>query len=289
VRAGDVIPEIAGRVGKGRRKRGKSFSMPERCPVCKTEVIKEGAYYFCPNGLSCKAQLKGHLVHFASREAMNIGHLGEEVAEQLIEKDLVKELSDLYELEAKDLQNLDGFAEKSAKNLHRSIQKSKNPRFNRFLHALGIRHVGQHIASLLAEEFNDLSSLGQADYDRLIQIEEIGPKIARSIRDFFKQAETAEALDRLLNKGIHIQQAKKRKSKNLEGITVVFTGELAEFTRNEAEHEVELRGGRTTSSVSGNTDYVVAGKDPGQKIDQARETKTKILDEKAFKKLLDLK
>lgn len=286
IRAGDVIPEVAERVPEKGKKRSKEFSMPKTCPVCGTEVVREGAYYFCPAGLSCRAQLLGHIVHYASREAMDIENLGEKIIGQLVDKEWVSDLADLYHLEVDDFLQLDGFAEKSANKLYNAIQDAKNPRMDTFIYALGIRHVGQHIARVLAEKFGTLDDLQKAELNDLEDTPEIGSEIAESVHHFFEQEENQQILQRLLKAGVKPEKMKQQNDKSLKGKTFVFTGELENYTRNEAEELVESLGGRATSSVSGNTDYVVFGENPGSKYDDAKKHEVKILDEEEFEKIV---
>ena len=287
-RAGDVIPEVVERIKEPGRKRSESFEMPGKCPVCGSEVYREGAYHFCPGGLSCRAQLKGSLVHYASREAMDIDHLGEETAKALIERGMVEDIADLYALEAEQLEELEGFAERSAGQLHEAIQSAKSPRLDRFLYALGIRHVGEHVVGVLAGELGDLESVREASADRLREIDEIGPEIADSIAGFFADERNMEVLDRLLDAGVVPKPVKDGSEGPLEGLTVVFTGGLEGHTRSEARRRVEDLGGRVTDSVSSATDYLVVGDDPGSKMDEAREEESvEILDEEGFEDLLE--
>ena len=286
IRAGDVIPEVAERVEKQKGKRGKSFKMPENCPVCNTAVVREGAYVVCPAGLSCKAQLKGSLSHFASRDGMNIENLGDKIIEELVERGMIESIPDLYQLEAGDLKKLKGFAEKSSHKLYNAIQNSKSPLLSVFLYSLGIRHVGKHIAKVLAREFGSLDEIANASYEELKNIQEIGPEIAESISNFFDNKDNLRMIDELKKSGIEIRQEESTGSKTLEGKNFVFTGELDEITRSEAEEKIESLGGRATSSVSDNTDYLVAGKDPGSKLDEARKRGVEVLDGNQFKKLI---
>lgn len=286
-RAGDVIPEVVERVEERGRKRGQPFSMPGKCPVCGTKVAREGAYYFCPAGLSCSAQLVGGIVHYASREALNIEGLREKTAAQLVEKGLMKNLADLYRLSVDDLLTLEGFAQKSAAQLHRAIQSSSKTRLDRFIYALGIRHVGQHMAQVLARSFRTLDALSNAGRDRLEQIPEVGPETAASVREFFDQEENRRVLDRLLDAGVEIEEMPQRRGElPLEGKTFVFTGELEKYTRSEAQELVESLGGRAASSVSSQTDFVVVGRNPGSKLDEARKLGVKTMDEEAFDQLI---
>jgi DNA ligase (NAD+) len=287
IRAGDVIPEIAERVEQKGKKRNKAFSMPDNCPVCGTDVVKEGAYYFCPAGLSCRAQLIGKIIHYVSRDAMNIENLGEKIAGRLVEKNMIKDLADLYQLEVDDLLKLEGFAEKSAQKLYRAIQDAKNPRLDKFIYALGIRHVGRHISRILSYKFNSLQKLMDAGFDDLKKIDEIGPEIANSVHQFFSEKKNKAIIKKLDKAGVSPETKQPSKKKFLDGKTFVFTGELKSYTRSEAKELVESLGGRATSSVSGNTDYVVAGDEPGSKYDEAKKQNVKIIDEKEFKKITE--
>ncbi len=286
-RAGDVIPEVVERIKAPGKTRQKPFSMPEKCPACGAEVYREGAYSFCSGRLKCPPQVIGGIRHYASREALNINGLGEKTAADMVEKDLAKDISDLYILKKDDLLKLEGFAEKSAGQLFQAIQESKTPKFDRFLYALGIRHVGQRVARILAQEFGSLDNLKNAGKKDLEQIPEIGPEIAESVWGFFKQNKNQQVLVNLTKAGVEVQKMPTgRKSRALEGKTFVFTGKLKSYTRQEAEDLVEEYGGRATSSVSGETDYVVAGEGPGSKYEEARRQNIKTLDEKEFKKMI---
>ena len=285
IRAGDVIPEVA-ELAEKKKKREKPFKMPDKCPVCETEVVQEGAYTICPAGLSCRAQLIGRIEHFASQSAMNIDELGRKTIEQLVEKELVKELPDLYKLSSEKLEELDGYAEKSAQKLYDSIQNSKKPELHRFLYALGIRHVGEHIARLLAGELGTLGKIKNAGYNALVKIDEIGPEIAESISHFFSTEENRKMLEKMQKSGIEIQEKKSGSKLLLKDKTIVLTGELESYTREEAKEKIESLGGRATSSVSSNTDYLVEGKEPGSKLDDAKKEGTKIIEEEQFKKLI---
>ncbi len=286
-RAGDVIPEVVERVKKAGEERKQRFSMPEKCPACGSKIVREGAYHLCPAGLSCRPQLVGRILHYGSREAMDIDGLGEKTVKALVEKELVKDLADLYLLSREDLMDLERFAERSADNLAGSIRDTRNPRLDRFLYALGIRHVGQRVAQIIASRFGTLKNIRNAAQKDLQQIEEIGPEIARSVIQFFQEEENRRVLDRLFDAGVEVQDMPSgQKEQPLRGKTFVFTGSLSGLTRTEAESLVKELGGRPTSSVSGRTDYVVAGEKPGSKLDDAREEDVEILDEESFKDLI---
>jgi DNA ligase (NAD+) len=285
-RAGDVIPEIVERVDTN-GDRGKKFSMPGHCPVCGSGVEKEGEYWLCPAGLSCEAQLAGKIQHYASREALDIEGLGEKTVEELVKKDMVKDIADLYSLTKEDFLKLEGFADKSAKQLYEAIQDSKNPGLERFIYALGIRHVGGHMALKLAEKFKSFSELKNASKNDLLEIDEVGDQIAQSIVNFFSDPQNQKILDKLEKKDVQVKEKQtEEKSDRLKGKVFVFTGELEAFTRDEAERIVEKQGGRATSGVSGNTDYLVCGKNPGSKYEKAKENNVAIIDEEKFRELI---
>ena len=286
IRAGDVIPEVEERVKEPGRKRANEFRMPRQCPVCGTGVVREGAYVVCPAGLACEAQLIGHLVHYANRDTMNIEHLGEKTARRLVEAGLVGDLADLYALRVEDIEDLEGFADISARQLHDAIQGSLEPRLDRFLNALGIRHVGERSSRLLASHFGDLDALLHARAGDVEAIPEMGPESAAAVADFFTNEQNRDVIKRMRAHGLKVRPMPRR-SKHLEGKTFVFTGALERHTREEARDLVETRGGRATSSVSGETDYLVAGDNPGSKLDQGRERGVKILDEAEFEQLLE--
>jgi DNA ligase (NAD+) len=286
-RAGDVIPEVVERIEEPGKKRGKEFSMPKRCPVCGTKVTREGAYYFCPAGLSCPAQLIGHILHYASRNALNIEGLGDQIARQLVERKMVKDVADLYGLTVAGLVELEGFADKSAQNLYQAIQSANEARLDRFVYALGIRHAGEHVARLLAEEFRSLDRLSRASREEMEKIRGIGAEIAQSVEAFFGQEENRKVLKKIVEAGVRVEDMPEPKAGLLlKGKTFVFTGELENYSRDKAKEIVENLGGRASSSVSGATDYVVAGRNPGSKLEEARKRGVKVIDEAEFAKLL---
>ena len=289
IRAGDVIPEVKERIKERGRKRSKRFSMPSKCPVCGASIYKEGAYFYCPAGLSCPAQIKGRVVHFASQGGMDIEHLGNKTSKELIEKELVHNISDLYLLSEEDIMKLEGFAQKSAKQLIDSIQSSKQISLDRFLYALGIRHVGTHIARVLAEHYHSLSKLMESDREQLEKIKEIGPQIARSIQGFFKEESNLKVIKHLQKEEVKIKPMPKRQSQPLKGKTFVFTGTLKQYNREEARQKVEELGARASSSISGRTDFLVVGENPGSKLDEAQNEKTRIIKEKEFEMMLGKK
>jgi len=286
-RAGDVIPEVVERVNEPGKARAKPFRMPKDCPVCGTEIVREGAYHICPNGLRCQPQLIGRIVHYGSRAALDIDGLGEETARELVEKGLVKNLADLYELTVDDLLQLERFADKSARNLHKAIQETKTPQLDRFLFALGIRHVGGRVARILAEAFKSLARIRKAGLDELAQLADVGPEIARSVHLFFQEGENERILQRMQQLGVTVQDmSAKPKKRPLEEKKFVLTGELENYSRNDAKEAIEGLGGRVTSSVSGETDYLVVGDNPGRKLDEVKAKNVRILNEKQFEELL---
>lgn len=290
IRAGDVIPEIKERVHQPGKQHGPPFSMPQHCPVCGARIIREGAYYLCPAGLSCAAQIAGRVVHYGSRNAMNIDHLGEKTVKQLVARDRIHDLADLYRLSVTDLKSLESFAEKSASELFEAIQSAKEALLDRFLFALGIRHVGSRMARVLANEFGSLPTLRQAGPEALQAVPEIGKEIARSVTDFFTEEENRRVLHRLAEAGVEVKDMPGRPAgRTLKGKTFVLTGTLEHFTRAAAKERIELLGGRATSSLSGETDYLVVGQNPGSKLEEAEKHRTKRIDEAEFRQLIEAK
>ena len=287
-RAGDVIPEVVEVLKEERTGKEKKFHIPEKCPVCGSKVVREGAYYRCTGGLSCIAQLKRSIQHFASKGAMDIEGLGGKIVDLLVDNGLVRRISDLYNIRKEDLLKLPRFAEKSADNLIKAIEKSKEQPLPRFIYALGIPNVGEHIARVLAENFKSIENLKKAREENLLRIYEIGPEIAESVVSFFSEKRNLEELDRLARAGVKAltEVMEEKKPGILEGKTFVFTGELDSFTREEAKRIVEELGGRAASSVSRKTDYVVVGKNPGSKYEKAKQLGVKIISEDEFKKLI---
>lgn len=290
-RAGDVIPQIVKPIQEDRTGDKEKYHMPAHCPECHTEIImsedKKQAY--CPNP-NCPAQIVGRLTHFASRDAMNIEGLGEKTAEQLIEEDLVKNISDLYALEKEDITALERFAEKSTQNLLEEIEDSKDAMFSNFLYALGIPQVGQHVAQLIAKRYQDFDAVKNASQEELEEIPGIGPKIARQVTGFFDTEENLKMIKETREAGLTLtNEFAEIEAQPLEDITLVFTGELEEWTRDEIHELVEKHGARATSSVSSNTDYLIIGTRPGSKIDKAQQLKIPTMNEKEFKRFLEEK
>ncbi|CAI2717951.1 NAD-dependent DNA ligase LigA [Nitrospina watsonii] len=288
IKAGEIIPKVVRVVTPPDRQRGEPYTMPKTCPECDTPIVRqEGeAAWRCINA-SCPAQLKEHLLHFASRDAMDIDHLGTAVVEQLVNSGRVKTVSDLYTLEQGEVKNLERFAEKSAQNLIDAIAKSKQAGLSRLIHALGIRFVGQRVAQVLANTFHTMDALEKAGFEDLESIDEIGPKIAESLRQFFDEDKNKKEIAHLQERGVVMQEERQETGDGaLTGKQFVLTGTLDKFTREEAKALIHKAGGRVTSSVSAKTDYVVAGADPGSKLDKAKKLGVTLLDEAAFEKLL---
>jgi DNA ligase (NAD+) len=289
-RAGDVIPDVVRVVESARTGNERKFVFPTTCPICGSDVLKiEGEAAIRCMGISCPAQLKERILHFASKGAMDIDGLGDKLAEQLVAKQLVSDVADLYFLIHEKLMSLDRMGKKSAQNILEALERSKRPTLSKFIFALGIRHVGEHLARILADHFKSLESLARASEEELESIYEVGPQVAHSTYVFFQQAETLQILRKLQQAGIQIIEPSKALSlKELEGKTFVLTGTLRQFKREDAKRLIEERGGRVTSSVSEKTNFLVVGENPGSKLDAAKRLYIGLLDEAAFKKMLKI-
>jgi len=287
-RAGDVIPEVVKAIESARTGAEKIFVMPKQCPVCGAEVYREKdeAVQRC-NNINCSAQIKARIRHFASKAAFDIDGLGEKLIEQLVNKELLLSYSDIFSLKKEQLQTLERMGPKSAENLIRAIENSRRISFDRFIYALGIRHVGENIADILAEKFENLEKLSSATSADFESIDGIGPEISESIRHFFEQEENRRTLKRIIESGVEILTENKPEKRLLDGKIFVLTGTLESMTRNEAKEKIEAAGGKVGSAVSRNTDYVVAGKSPGSKLDKAVNLGIKIIDEKMLKELIE--
>jgi DNA ligase (NAD+) len=285
-RAGDVIPEVVSVIKSKRTGAEKEFQMPDKCPICGADVLKEGPIVRCI-GVSCSAQLKERIKHFVSLRALNVEGLGDKVIEQLVDRKMVSDAADLFFLTRRDLMKLERMGEKSAQNILTALEKSKHTTFARLLHAIGIRHVGEHTASLLANNFEDMDALRTARYDDLIRIPEIGPEVSKSILLFFEQESTNKMLEKLERAGVSYEKgvAEEEAEKILEGKTFIFTGRIS-MPREEAKSMVKRLGGHVASSVSKRTDYVVAGEEPGSKLVKAEKLGVKIIDEEAFREMV---
>jgi DNA ligase (NAD+) len=286
-RGGDVIPKIAKVVEDKDHPRGtREFEMPEKCPVCGTKVVRtEGEVdYRCVNA-NCPAKLLGTILHFASRGVMNIDGMGESLVTQLIDRGLVKNVADIYTLTKKDLLSLERFADKSAQNILDEIENSKKLPMERVIYGLGIRFVGERTAQFLAEHFGSVESIEKAGADELQEVNEVGPRIAESIAEFFNVAANRKLVERLRAAGLTMTGQRKQRGTKLVGKTFVLTGTLAHFTRDEAKKMIEDAGGKVTGSVSKKTDYVVAGADAGSKLDKAKDLGVAVIGEKEMQEM----
>jgi DNA ligase (NAD+) len=288
-RAGDVIPEIVRVIVESRPPEGlPEFMMPRNCPACSAEVRREPdeAVTRCTN-LSCPAQLVGRLRHFASRGAMDVGGLGEETCMRLVQTGLLKTPADLYNLSKEQWLTLERMGDKSAENLLAALEASKKTSQRRFIYALGIRLVGEATALALARRFPTPAGLLAASLEDLQSVRDVGPEVASRIFEFLNQPENRAAIDRLLAVGIRPSpEAEVAAAGPFAGKTVVLTGTMTRFTREEAKAEIERRGGRVSGSISRKTDLLVAGEDAGSKLKKAQELGVKVLDENQFAELL---
>ena len=286
-RAGDVIPEVVRVLDPARPGRSGPFTMPSNCPVCGEPVVRPPgeAIRRCVN-ISCPAQIKGTIEHFASKRAMDIDGLGTKLVEQLVDRGIVTDVSDLYFLKKETLTAMDRMADKSAQNIIDAIAASKKRPFARFLYALGIRQVGEHISGLLAERFKSIESLMAADTGILIAIPEIGPEAASSITTFFRDPKNRQTIERILSAGVELEY-EQHDAQKLGGLTFVFTGSLSSMSRDQARLRVEELGAKTASSVSKKVNYVVAGEEAGSKLDKARQLGIKILTEDEFLEMIE--
>jgi DNA ligase (NAD+) len=290
-RGGDVIPKIAKVIDDKEHPRPpdvKDIHMPETCPVCRNKIVHtEGEVdYRCVNA-NCPAKLRETILHFASRGIMNIDGMGDALVNQLTERGLVKNVADIYKLTKADLLSLERMGDKSAQNILDEIENSKKLPLERVIYGLGIRMVGERTAQFLAEHFGSMEALENAGVEELQNVNEVGPRIAESIVEFFGIAANRKLVERLREAGLTLSGQKKQRGTKLAGKTFVLTGTLAHFTRDEAKKMIEDAGGKVTGSVSKKTDYVVAGADAGSKLDKAKELGVKVIEEKEMRQLLD--
>ncbi|MBI1358237.1 MAG: NAD-dependent DNA ligase LigA [Acidobacteria bacterium] len=286
-RSGDVIPKVLRVVEPGKDRR--PFHMPAECPVCKTELVREEGEVVrrCVN-INCPARLKESIQHFASRKAMNIDGVGESLVEQLVDRGLVGSVADLYKLTVEQVAGLERMAEKSATNVVEAIDGSRKIALARVIYGLGVRYVGERTAQLLADYFGSIDAIAKASKEELEEVEEVGPRIAEAIVDFFAAPRNQELLEQLRAAGLQLEQARPCGAAGpLNGKTFVLTGTLPELTRDEAAERIRAAGGKVTGSVSAKTDYVVAGEKAGSKLDKARKLEIPVLGQEELLALLD--
>jgi DNA ligase (NAD+) len=283
-RAGDVIPYVEAVVEKGDRE--GHFEFPDHCPACDSAIERDGPLAFCTGGVACPAQLQRAVEHYASRSGLDIEGLGEKNVQQLIDAGLVDGIPSLYDLSVEELAELEGWGETSAENLVGEMERAREPELAEFLTALGVPEVGPTTARTLARSFGTLEAVMAADTDRLQEVDDVGEVVAEEIHEFFRSERNREVIAALRERGVEPQEAEVETGDELEGLTFVFTGAL-DYTRSEAQALVEAHGANATSSVSGNTDYLVAGEGAGQsKLDDAEANEVPVLDQNEFEALL---
>ncbi|MCI9063842.1 MAG: NAD-dependent DNA ligase LigA [Clostridia bacterium] len=289
-KAGDVIPEVVEVVRKKRTGKEKEFEMPRICPVCGAPAVREeGEAAIRCTGIECPAKLFRNLVHFASREAMNIDGLGESIIEQLLNRNLISNIADIYILKFEDVASLKKNGKKFAQNLIDAIEESKNNDLYRLITALGIRHVGSKASKVLAKKYKTMENLSKASFDSLSETDDIGPIVANSIREFFMQEQTVDLIARLTNYGVNmeVQEDDEPIDEIFYGKTFVLTGTLSKYTRSEANNLIEKHGGKTSGSVSKKTDYLLAGEDAGSKLTKAEALGVTIISEDDLEKMIE--
>ena len=287
-RAGDVIPEIVKVIQGKRSSNTVQYFLPKLCPACEHEVFRpEGeAISRCQN-LSCPAQVKGRIEHFISKSALDIDGFGEKLVNQLVDNKMIQTVDDIFKLNFQDLVNLERMAEKSAQNIIDAIDSSKKTTFNRFVYALGIRNVGSHLSKVIERAFNaNINDFINATFEALEKIDEVGPIVAETITRFWKDRSNIDVVESCLALGMKLDSGSELHSKKLENKIIVFTGTLTQFSRAEANAMTESHGGKSTGSVSKNTDYVVAGNAAGSKLNKAKKLGVAVLTEEEFLKLI---
>jgi len=287
-KAGDIIPEVVEVIKDKREGNEIDFEMPQICPVCGAPAVRtEGEAAVRCTGIECPAQLFRSIVHFASRDAMNIDGLGPAIVEQLLETNRIKSIADLYFLKQEDVSKMERMGEKSAENLINAIQKTKNNSLDRLIFGFGVRFIGLKAARILAENFNTIDEIMDSDLEKLLNLNEFGVKMAESLIKFFRVEQSRHTVKRLKEAGVNMKGTKREiKDKRFEGLTFVLTGALEKFTRQEAAGVIESFGGKVAGSVSKNTSFVVAGKEAGSKLTKARELGVKVIGEEEFKEMI---
>jgi DNA ligase (NAD+) len=287
-KAGEIIPQVVKIMKDKRDGTEQKFEMPTECPVCGSSAKKIGSDVIrtCVNA-QCPAQVKQRIEHWGDRGAMDIDGLGTKLVNKLVEQGLTDNIADLYELELNELKDIERMGKKSSMNLLNSIEESKKRGLARVLFGIGIPYVGQHIARVLTNNFGSIENLIRASVSELEEIDEIGPQIAESVVSFFEEKKNQELIERLNEHGIKMSTEEEEHEQFLEGKKFVFTGALDTYTRSEASEQVRKYGGRTTSSVSSVTDFLVVGDNPGLKLDKAKKENTTILNEQEFLNMLE--
>lgn len=289
-KAGEIIPQVLRFVPEKRPKTAKKFPIPTNCPTCDSPVARdpEGVFIRCIN-LSCPEQLKGRLRHFASRAAMDIDGLGESIVEQLVDRELVKDPADIYDLDVSAIADLERMAEKSAQNLINGIEASKTRPLSRLLHGLGIRHVGAHTAEMLAQAYNTIEALTAAEVDALVEVEDVGAIVAQSVYDFLHNPTNQELIARFRDHGVNLEEGASLVEGDtpFSGKTFVVTGTLSQYTRTEVQDIIKRLGGKASSSVSKKTDYLVAGEKAGSKLTKAESLGVHVLTEAEFQAMAE--
>lgn len=285
-RSNDVIPEILGTLPSDEET--FEIELPTNCPACGSELVKDGVHIFCPNSLSCKPQLVKRLVHFASRDAMDIAGFNDKTAQKLLEEIDIRDLPEIYEIKYEDLIGLEGFKEKKTNNLLQAIERSKDVSLASFIYALGINNVGIKTATDLANGFKSLENIKKASFEELIEVGDIGPIIGQSIIEFFHDEKILNAIDKLLAEGVKPKHEDFQVEESIfTDKTVVLTGSIEGLSRTDIKKFVENMGGKVTGSVSKNTDFVIVGENPGSKYDRARELHIEIIDENRLKNMVE--
>jgi len=290
-RAGDVIPEVVSVLLDKRVEGAAEFRMPRNCPVCDSAAVREEgeADYRCTGGLFCSAQRKQAILHFAQRRAVEVEGLGDKLVDQLVDAQVIRTLPDLYRLGLTSLASLDRMADKSAQNILDALQKSKHTTLPRFLFGLGIRHVGEATAKALARHFGSLDAIMDASVEQLLEVDDVGPIVAQSLRTFFDQSHNREVVEQLRACGVNWEEGAPlhMTPKPFAGKTFVITGTLPTLSRDEANDLIEAAGGKVAGSVSKKTTFVVAGADAGSKLEKAQSLGVAVIDEAGLKGLLD--
>ncbi len=286
-KAGDIIPAVVSVNKEKRTGNEREFIMPRFCPACGASVEREDgeAAYRC-TGINCPAQRVRNIIHFASRSTMDIEGLGPSIIEQMIDKELIQTAADLYYLKAEDIAAMEKMGEKSAQNILTALENSKSNSLYRLINSFGIRHIGEKAAKILSKKYKTLENLINADIDELIKIDDIGEKMAISIVEFFKQTQNLEFIEKLINAGVNCTDNSEESNTLFSGLTFVLTGTLSKYTRNEASEIIEKLGGKTSSSVSKKTNYVLAGEEAGSKLDKANKLGIKVITEDEFEEMI---